>query len=213
MSFEPGHVVNSPAVAKLPQRRRNALGDAFLELFFREVFQWSELQTDPNFGNYRIRPKATKGDIDKIVLLDFGAVKKFPDSFIAPVKSMVTGAYRHNTAQIIEGAISLNMMKPRYPEEVKKSFAKLCLGLIEPLNYDPEKIPASALNKQQAYRWAHSNLPRRMAKQAAQTACSKYFAIPPGEFTFLSKKLLGVYTFIAALDAEIDGRETLKTYL
>jgi predicted unusual protein kinase regulating ubiquinone biosynthesis (AarF/ABC1/UbiB family) len=213
MSFEPGYVVNSSAVAKLPQRRRNALGEAFLELFFREFFEWSELQTDPNFGNYRIQPRTTNADIDKIVLLDFGAVKKFPASFIAPVKAMVTGAYRHNTAQIIEGATALNIMKPRYPEEVLTSFAKLCLGLIEPLNYNPDELPACALNKQQAYRWAHSNLPRRMAKQAAQSACSKYFAIPPGEFTFLSKKLLGVYTFIAALDAEIDGREALAARL
>lgn len=213
MSYEPGYVVNSAVVSKLSQPRRNTLAEAFLELFLREVYQWSELQTDPNFGNYRIRPRATSDGIDKIVLLDFGAVTKFPASFIDPVKAIVAGAYRRSPSQIIEGAIALNMIKSSSHKDVHTSFANLCLGLIEPLNYDPDELPACALNKQQAYRWAHSNLPRRMAKQAARSACSKHFAIPPGEFTFLSKKLLGVYTFIAALDAEIDGREILRAYL
>lgn len=213
MSYEQGHVVNSKLIAALPQHRRNTLGKTFLELFFHEVFDWSELQTDPNFGNYRIRPKANKGDIDQIVLLDFGAVKTFPASFIEPVRTIIRAAYQHDTSQVIEGAIALNMIQPEYPEQVKISFAELCTGLVEPLNYDCEKLPASAFNKQQAYRWAHSNLPRRIAKQATKAAYSKYFAIPPREFTFLSRKLLGVYTFIAALDAEFDGREALAVYL
>lgn len=213
MSFEPGHAVNSPTVSRLSQTRRNTLGAAFLDLFFREVFEWSELQTDPNFGNYRIRPRANKNAIDQIVLLDFGAVKEFPNSFIEPLKAMVGGAFKHNSEQVIEGAIALNMMKAEYPEEVKTSFVQLCDSLVEPLNYDPAEVPEFAVNKQNAYRWAHSKLPRRVAKQATKAAYSKYFAIPPSEFTFLSRKLLGVYSFIAALDAELDSRDNLAGYL
>jgi len=43
------------------------------KLFLKELFSWHEIQTDPNFGNYRIRIDE-RGQADKIVLLDFGAV-------------------------------------------------------------------------------------------------------------------------------------------
>ncbi len=213
MSYESGTVVNSPAVARLPQHRRDELGCAFLELFAREVFEWSELQTDPNFGNYRIRPRSNESAIDQLVLLDFGAVKKFPDSFILPLKCIITGACQHHTETVINGAIALNMINPQHPDEVQTAFAQLCIAMIEPLNYHSESLPAGAVNQQQAYRWAHSKLPRRIAKQAAQAAYSKYFALPSGEFTLLSRKLLGVYSFIAALDAEFDGRHVMLPYL
>lgn len=213
MSWEAGYAVNTATVAALPQARRNALGKNFLELFLREIFVWSELQSDPNFGNYRIRPKTQKGEIDKIVLLDFGAVKPFPDSFIKPLKAMIEGGFTENHPQIIDGAIALNMLRSDYPSQIKESFALLCIAMLEPLNHDASKLPAGALNKNNCYRWAHSNLPRRIARQAADAAYNRYFNLPSAEFTFLSRKSLGVYNFIATLDAEFNGREILSTFL
>ncbi len=211
-SYEEGFVVNGDDVAAMPRESRNLLGKAFLELFFREVYEWSELQTDPNFGNYRIRPKQSADDIDRIVLLDFGAVKKYDDDFIGPVKAMVMGAYLHDRPMVKQGALDLRIMQADYPDEAQNSFAELCMMLIEPLNYDCATIPANALNAENGYRWNHSNLPKRVGKQAAKSAFSRHFSMPPKEFTFLSRKLLGVYSFIAALDAEFDGRDVIALY-
>lgn len=211
-SFEEGFVVNGDEVAAMPQKSRDLLGKAFLELFFREVYEWSELQTDPNFGNYRIRPRDTRDGIDRVVLLDFGAVKRYSDDFIEPVKSMIMGAYLHDIAMIKKGALDLQIMQSEYPDEVQESFAELCMMLIEPLNYECGDLPAGALNEKDGYRWNDSDLPKRVAKQAAKSAFSRYFSIPPKEFTFLSRKLLGVYSFIAALGAEFDGRDVIGRY-
>ena len=55
MTFERGVPINSPVMLSLPQERRNQLGEASLEIAVRELFEWGEMQTDPNFGNYLVR--------------------------------------------------------------------------------------------------------------------------------------------------------------
>jgi hypothetical protein len=52
-----------------------------------------------------------------------------------------------------------------------------------------------------------------VARQAARSAISRYFKVPPKEFVFLNRKLIGVYTFIAVLNSEFNGEPILKTYL
>ena len=37
--------------------------------------------------------------------------------------------------------------------------------------------------------------------------------MPPKEFVFLNRKLIGVYTFIAVLNAEFNGEDLLREYL
>jgi len=213
MSYEEGFAVNNPEVMKLPQARRNRLGKAFLQLFIHEVFDWGELQTDPNFGNYRIQFDSSGAGSDRIVLLDFGAVMEYDRKFLQIVKSMILAAYQDSYEQIRQGAIDLEMMQEHYPEQVHEDFAALCRLLLEPFVHKHENIPAHALNAEGEYCWANSQLPKRAAKHAASSAMSKYFAIPPKEFAFLSRKLLGVYSFIAVLQAEFNPDDILLPYL
>ena len=48
----------------------------------REIFVWGEMQTDPNFGNYLVRISDNENEIDKLVLLDFGAIRQFDDGLL-----------------------------------------------------------------------------------------------------------------------------------
>ena len=79
MTFERGVPINSPVMLSLPQERRNQLGEASLEIAVREIFEWGEMQTDPNFGNYLVRLGNGQDIQDKIVLLDFGAIRQFDE--------------------------------------------------------------------------------------------------------------------------------------
>ncbi len=212
-SYEPGWVVNGPDVLAMAQSDRDDIGRAFLDLFFKEIFQWGELQTDPNFGNYRIRPASSTRDGPELVLLDFGAVKAYEDDFLEPLKSIVIGAYHRDFDTVKEGALAFGVMLPEFPDEVQLSFAEVCMALVEPLNYKAEDLPNGAVNEEGDYRWAHSELPKRVAKQAAKSAVTKHFTLPPKEFTFMSRKLLGVYSFISALDAEFNGRDIAASYI
>jgi len=213
MSYETGHALTSVEVQGLPQQRRNALGKAALQLFLREVFDWGEIQTDPNFGNYRIRIANNKRSVDKIVLLDFGAVQRYEESFLQPLRNMITGAYENDLAQVQTAAITLDFIKADYPEDVRQSFTEVCAAIIEPLIFDPKVMSGNALNEHGEYKWKDSNLPTRIAKRAAKSSFSRYFRIPPKEFLFLNRKLIGVYTFIAVLDAQFNGASILQPYV
>lgn len=210
MSFEQGLPVNASDVAALPQYRRDQLAERYLRLFFQELFDWSELQTDPNFGNYRIR---SQGDRDELVLLDFGAVTRFDESFLAPFRMMIRGAWNRNEEQLLEGAYALQMVREDHPEKVREDFAALCMMLIEPLNYDVAALPEEAVTADGKYAWGRSMLPKRAAKFAAKSAFSLNFSMPPKEFAFISRKMLGVYNVIAELDARLAPPAWLADYL
>ena len=215
-TYEPGHSVSSQPVKDLPLERRSELGRAALELFFRELFIWSEIQTDPNFGNYRIRIAGEEGaseEHDQIVLLDFGAVQSYSPTFLDPVIQMIRASYEKDLEGVIDGGIKLNFMSRDWPDEVLDKFGSVCMSVLEPLDSDQEKWPDYAVNDQGQYRWKQSDLPSRVARQAARSAISRYFKVPPKEFVFLNRKLIGVYTFIAVLNAEFNGETLLRDYL
>lgn len=215
-TYEQGHSVSSPAVRELSIERRSDLGKAALELFFRELFIWSEIQTDPNFGNYRIRIAGESGadkEHDQIVLLDFGAVQSYSPEFLDPVRQMIRASYEGDLDGVIDGGIKLNFMSRDWPDDVLEKFGSVCMSVLEPLAPNHGEWPDYAVNEKGEYRWKQSDLPSRVARQAARSAISRYFKVPPKEFVFLNRKLIGVYTFIAVLNAEFNGEELLKTYL
>jgi len=210
MSFEQGLPVNAPEVAALSQERRNQLGERYLRLFFQELFDWGELQTDPNFGNYRIR---SQGERDELVLLDFGAVMRFDESFLTLFKQMIRGAWNRDREQLLEGAYALQMVREDHPDKVKEDFVTLCMMLVEPLNYEVADVPEVALGADGKYAWGQSRLPKRAGKFAAKSAFSLDFSLPPKEFAFISRKMLGVYNVIAELDAQLAPPSWLADYL
>lgn len=223
-TYEHGHSVSSEVVGKLPLERRSNLGKAALELFFRELFVWGEIQTDPNFGNYRIRiagegvegsdkRQGEDSDHDRIVLLDFGAVQSYSREFLDPVIQMVRGSYEDNLDAVIDGGVTLRFMSTDWPKEVLETFGRVCMSVLEPLSSDHENWPDEAVNSDGEYRWKQSDLPSRVARQAARSAISRYFRVPPREFVFLNRKLIGVYTFIGVLYSEFNGEPLLRKYL
>lgn len=215
-TYEHGHSVSSEAVRALPVGRRSELGKAALELFFQELFEWGEIQTDPNFGNYRIRIAGEEGSDqthDQIVLLDFGAVQDYSDEFLAPVKQMIQASYEQDVDGVIDGGVKLHFMKLDWPDEVLDKFGRVCMSVLEPLAPANYNWPDYAVNEDGQYRWKESDLPSRVAKDAARSAISRYFQVPPKEFVFLNRKLIGVYTFIAVLRAEFNGEPLLRRYL
>ncbi len=217
MSFERGVAPHDCTVKKLPQERRNAIAINMLELFFREIFIWGEMQTDPHPGNYRIRIDIKEED--KIVLLDFGSVRKINADLLQPLRDMILSAYHSDRASLLEAVFIVGLLDRSAPIPVQYAFTDVLLGLVEPLNYktkiaeSPGSVPANAIDSQLNYCWAAANLPKRMGKKAVKSAISQYFSFPNADFLLLSKKLAGVYAFIAALDAKFDAGVVLEKIL
>jgi len=211
-SFEEGENVSSPRVAALSQNRRNEIAKSSLSLFLQELFIWHEIQTDPNFGNYRVRI-SEDGKSDKIVLLDFGAVQKYPSSFIDPLCQMICSAYHNDIDGVIKGGVALQFMSQDWPQSVLYEFAEVCIAVLEPLAKERVDVVGEAYNDLGEYCWRDSDLPSRIAKRAAVSAISRYFKIPPKEFVFLNRKLVGVYTFISVLNGQFNGGDLLLSHV
>lgn len=215
-AYEPGVNIDSPQTKALSQERRNAICAAALDLCWKEVFLWGEMQTDPNFGNYFVRLGNGSDIPDRIVLLDFGAVREFSSHTIDPGRTLVKAAFLHDEALLFQSLEALKMVSPDTPDNAKRSLSKLCFMAIEPFA-DPDRFPPppELLTAKGEYRWGASNLPSRLSVQAGMSAAgsSRHFTVPPRELMFLVRKIMGAYTFMSVLNAEIRGHEILRPYL
>ncbi|HEY1076066.1 MAG TPA: AarF/ABC1/UbiB kinase family protein [Fontimonas sp.] len=212
-SFEHGEHVRQPAVQGLSQDRRNALGHAFMELFLQEFFDWGMVQSDPHFGNYRIRP-GKDGEIDRIVLLDFGATRVFGRGFVENYADIVEGALLRDTPQVMRGARAIGLMRAGVPDAVGSAFSKLCEMIVEPFGEPGDaRIPSQLWTAAGAYDWGRSDLPMRASKLAANNALSVHFRVPPREIVFLHRRLAGVFIMLATLRCELSERAALLAAL
>lgn len=210
MTFEHGYHVRDAVVQGLPQERRNALSRGFLELFLREFFRWHMVQSDPHFGNYRVRPGADGQD--RIVLLDFGATRVFGRGFVESYADIVRGAIEQDRASIFRGSIDIGLMNDGFPQSVLNAFAEMCEMVVEPFG-EAARMPAPLRNKKGEYRWGASDLPMRAGRVAAGNALSAYFRVPPREIVFLHRRLAGVFIMLATLHGELNARDMLLHYL
>lgn len=198
MSFEEGVKIDGPEVAALSQARRNALAIAVLELYFRELFEWNRVQTDPHFGNYRVR---IEGKSDRLVLFDFGAIRDLPPTFVKHYTAMLAGIFHRDRARFEKGAMLLGVLQQNDPQELKDIFFHLCDTITEPF-----LAP-------QPYDWKNNDLPQRVSKITWDMIRRFPLRAPPREIVFLDRKLAGVFTLLSKLGAKIDARAVLAPYM
>ncbi|MEH6590999.1 MAG: AarF/ABC1/UbiB kinase family protein [Halioglobus sp.] len=213
LEYVDGMVVTRAEIAKLPQQRRNQIGRAMLELFFYELYQWGVLQTDPNFGNYLIRTvESGNGVVDELVLLDFGSILECEEAFLLHLGNTIAAGQSNDFPLLIESLQGLGCLHEDASDEAKTTFGEFCLQLLEPLS-DPEQLPPQYLNDKGEYCWGRSQLIRRVGKQAATSAATRHFATPSREFAMVARKLTGVFTFIAVLNAEFNAHEIVARHI
>lgn len=198
--FIEGARFDSPEVRSLSQDRRNRIGNALLELYLRELFEFKMVQTDPHLGNYKWI-FATEQQADQVALLDFGAVRRLSDNFVRQYKLLVKSALHQDRPRLIESARAIGFLLENDPEAVEHEFFEFCRLVVEPF--------ASS----ETYKWSESDLPQRIAKQLSKVVAAKEFRPPPREPLFLDRKSTGLYTLLCVLRAETEGRDLLLKYV
>jgi predicted unusual protein kinase regulating ubiquinone biosynthesis (AarF/ABC1/UbiB family) len=207
MAYSRGLPVTASAVQQLSQASRNALGRAMLELFFTEVWEWGLLQADANFGNYLITTRPIE-----LVLLDFGSVLELDRPFQRGLADTIRGGLTQDHDLMIRGLIQLGCLKETSPKEAIETFSAFVAHLLEPLLPSSE-LPPECLSRSGHYRWRDSALLTRAGRKASRSAASRYFVLPSPEFALITRKLTGVFTFIAALGAEFNGADIVERHL
>ncbi len=214
MEWVSGWSVNHDDVSRLSLFRRNALAKGMLDLFFYELYDWGLMQTDPNFGNYLIAldDRRKREANDELVLLDFGSVLECDARFCRELGRVIEAGLVRDVDGVAEGLIGLDCLPADACDEARRIFAEFCFHLLEPLQ-DPKQLPAKYLNEDGEYCWRHSSLMRRASKLGVKSATSGYFTPPSRDFALIVRKLSGVFTFIAVLDAQFNAADRVKWHL
>ncbi|NHN36998.1 AarF/ABC1/UbiB kinase family protein [Pseudomaricurvus alcaniphilus] len=209
MEYLEGLAVTDPQIAALSQERRNSLAQNMLDLFFQEVYQWQLLQSDPNFGNYRI---AIGAHSDQLILLDFGSVLDVGQGFFQALGDTITAAQCADVPLLTDGLIRLGCLTESSSEEATSTFVNFCIEIMEPMRA-PEELPEHLLNSEGHYCWSESKLMKRAALIAANSMGNRDFDLPSEQFALVTRKLLGIFTFISLLQAEFNGAPILEKHL
>lgn len=200
-----------PMVQSLSSNRLNRLAENFLSLYFKEIFEWNLVQTDPHLGNYKVQidPQGQ----DRLVLLDFGASRRFSEDFIRSYKNLIRGSVLNDETLFLKAGRELGFIKDSDSAEYIKIYTEFCYETVEPF-WSPED-PRNKLKKiapDGTYHWKQSDLPGRVVKKALQF---KNFDLrtPPREIIFLDRKTGGVFIFLSILKANINARKIIEPYL
>lgn len=197
MSYERGLKADDPLIQSLSQERRNRLASNFLDLYFREIFEWHLVQTDPHLGNYRLR--MDPAGHDRIVLFDFGATRKFSEAFFQTYGAMIRGALTQSE-EFEKASLQLGFIRDQDDPKLLEIFRSFCQQTVEPFQPGP-------------YDWKKSDLPKRLTDLGVRILKEFPLRPPPREIVFLDRKTAGVFIFLSVLGAHFEARPLLMKYL
>lgn len=211
-TFERGLRVDDPLIQSLPQERRNKIALSFLDLYFKEIFDWGVVQTDPHSGNYRIR--INPQGHDQLILLDFGATRAYGQDFLIPYRRMVKGSLLNDRQMFMQAALDLRFIHDQDDEELKKVFEEFCFQTVEPfISYEDPRNNLGQIDPEGLYDWKSTDLPQRLSKKVFQIVRKHSWRTPPREIIFLDRKTGGVFIFLSVIRAKIRGRDLLMKYI
>jgi len=190
--FIVGHRVDAPEVQTLSLERRNRLGEAFMDLYLRELMEFRLMQTDPHLGNYLVQIDEAG---DRLALFDFGAVREVPVAFLKSYAQLVEGSLLGRDSSIEAGGRGLGLLQDGDSSSLVTDYVNLCRLLIEP--FDDSGV---------AYDWGESTLPKRVTGAVTKIAGSYKLRAPPRELVFLDRKLGGVFIFLSVLKCKLIAR-------
>lgn len=211
-SYERGHRVDDGLIQNLSPARRNQLALNFLELYFKELFDWGVVQTDPHLGNYKVR--LSPSGQDQWVLFDFGAVRAYPSSFLGSYLRMAKASLLNHPEELRAAALELRFLENGDDPELRKIFEEFCLMSVEPfLSPEDPRNENQRISASGEYDWKNSDLPQRLSRKGIEMIRRYDLRPPPREILFLDRKTGGVFILMSVLGAKVAARGLLLKYL
>ena len=172
---------------------RQDVAQAVLNLYFHEFFQWGLVQTDPNWGNFLIDEDE---NVLNLVILDFGATRKYSREFIQNYIRLLHFAAGKDSGELKKHAIDFGLMDFRESPSAFKAFEELLVTAIKPFFV---KKSDSAL-----FDFSDKNHSLESQNAAKALADELVYSPPPYGLIFLHRKLAGVYSILKSLEVQLD---------
>ena len=120
--FCEGVSLQDPSVKEISQERKDNLCQALLDVYFYELYELRVLQTDTHFGNFKFNVE--KGQ-DQLVLLDFGACKKYTKSFVEAIKMSQNGVWQNDRVMVEKALWKCDFLRDTDSRDIIDSFIDL----------------------------------------------------------------------------------------
>lgn len=181
-------------VTSFTQEQRDWIGAQILGLCLREITEFRFMQTDPNWTNFLY--DANK---NKLVLLDFGASREYPDKFITQYVQLLAAASRTDRKALRELSIDLGYLTGHESKTMLDAHITSILTLAEPfLESAPE-----------VYDFRDQTITERV-KEQIPVMIRERLAPPPEETYSLHRKLSGAFLLCARLGSKVRCREMFE---
>ena len=188
MSWERGITLQDWMKTNPSLEDRNSIGRRLLDLYCREFFEWGLVQTDPNYGNFMIRP-----DTKQLVVLDFGATLRYTPEFRRGYVNLLRVIDSRDPEAIVRASIDFGLISEKEGPESRKLLADMMILSLEPF-----------ASNAKAFDFKDADYSRRTREATQAFAQSLRFSPPPRKLIFLHRKLGGIFAFLKRLEAEID---------
>jgi len=178
------------SITEQPQSQRSFVAEQLINLFFKEMFEFKLIQTDPNFANFHYQTET-----QKIVLFDFGATREISTELSSAYLALFKAGSDNSREGVLKAASQIGYFKDDIMDNYKNNVIDLFLMACEPLRHDGE------------FDFKHSQLALKIKDAGlALSAQSQQWHTPPVDALFIHRKLAGLYLIAARLGAKIDVR-------
>ncbi|MBH0057890.1 AarF/ABC1/UbiB kinase family protein [Pseudoalteromonas sp. SWXJZ94C] len=184
-------------ITKLPDSQKSFVAEQLIDLFFKEMFEFKLIQTDPNFANFHYQL-----DTQKIVLFDFGATREISTELSRAYLALFKAGSENNREGVLKAASNIGYFKNDLVDEYKNNVIDLFLMACEPLRAEGE---FDFKNSELALKIKNAGL--------ALSGQSQQWHTPPVDALFIHRKLAGLYLIAARLGAKIDVKMLFQHYL
>lgn len=178
-------------IKDLTQDERDWIGTQILRLALRELMEWRFMQTDPNWTNFLYHRESKK-----LQLLDFGASRDFPDSFIEPYVSLLIAASKGDREACRDLSVELGYLTGREGKAMLDAHVDSILVLAEPFVETAPDI----------YNFEDQTITDRVRANIGLMLRERQ-APPPEETYSLHRKLSGAFLLCARLRSRIRTRD------
>ena len=195
MTYVSGSPIDS--IIDLPQAERDRVMTALIELMLVEFFELRMVQTDPNFSNYQY-----KSDTGEIVLLDFGATRRFKASFVNDYKKLARAAIAGDEAKLVAASERLGYAMGEAGSDYQNMVLQFLTLALEPLRLDVD------------YDFAHSDMARDISKLGEEVASFKdSWQVPPSAAVYFHRKVGGMFMLASRLKARVNVYQLIQPWL
>lgn len=195
MSFVAGDPIEQ--VERMDDEARNRIFEKLATLAFKEVFEFSFVQTDPNFANY-VYDRAT----DTIGLLDFGAARALSTDTVRRYRKFLAAGIGGRRKEFREAAIELQLYSETTAPQHRNMVDRISAMVF------------AEIKQNRLFDFADEDLLQKLHASGMELAFDRTFnEVPHPDILYLQRKAAGFFLLGRRLGASIPMQEMMTAYL